>query len=114
VAKDWPRDIEGEVTFLSTEANGRSGPAFSGYRPQFFYDGQDWDALQFYPDVEQVNPGDSVRVHFAFLRPQYHVGKISPGKIFLIREGQRVVGYGCVTKILNLEESARRARENEE
>ncbi|SPE22020.1 conserved hypothetical protein [Candidatus Sulfotelmatomonas gaucii] len=114
MAKDWPRDIEAEVTFLPTDAGGRRGPAFSGYRPQFFYDGRDWDALQFYPDVEQVKPGDTVRVHFAFLSPQYHAGKVVPGKIFLVREGQRVVGYGCVTKILDLEESAQRAREREE
>jgi translation elongation factor EF-Tu-like GTPase len=110
---EWPRDIEAELTFLPTNANGRRGPAFSGYRPQFFYDGEDWDAIQFYPDAEQANPGDTVKVQFAFLRPQYHVGKMVPGKMFLIREGQRVVGYGCVTKILALEESAQRARERE-
>jgi translation elongation factor EF-Tu-like GTPase len=66
---NWPTDAEAEVIFLPTDAGGRKGPAFSGYRPQFFYDGQDWDAIQFYPDVQQANPGDTVRTCFAFLRP---------------------------------------------
>jgi len=101
---DWRKDIEAEVTFLPTHASGRQGPAFSGYRPQFFYDGHDWDAIQTYPDVEQVNPGDTVRVHFTFLSPELHTGKVVPGKRFLLREGQRVVGYGQVTCILRLEE----------
>jgi Elongation factor Tu C-terminal domain len=91
-----PKDIEAEVTFLPTQAGGRHTPALSGYRPQFYYDGLDWDALQFYPDVGQVNPGDTVRVHLTFLRPEAHAGKIKPGTLFLIREGQRTVGYGQV------------------
>jgi translation elongation factor EF-Tu-like GTPase len=111
MTKDWPNDVEAEVTFLATEVGGRHGPAFSGYRPQFFYDGQDWDAIQFYPDVNQANPGDTVKVHFAFLSPEEHIGKLVPGKMFLIREGHRVVGYGTVTRILELEVSARKARE---
>ncbi len=111
--KDWPKDIEAEVTFLPTEAGGRQGPAFSGYRPQFFYDGHDWDAVQTYPDVERVNPGDTVRVYFGFLSPHMHISKVEPGTMFLIREGQRVVAYGKITKIIELEESARRARQRE-
>ena len=107
----WPRDIEAEIIFLPTEAGGRKGPAFSGYRPQFYYDGQDWDAVQVYPDVECANPGDTVRAYLAFLRPQVHLGKVGPGKMFLIREGFRVIGYGKVTKIVDLEESARRSHE---
>jgi len=107
----WPKDIEAELIFLPTEAGGRKGPAFSGYRPQFFYDGQDWDAIQVYPDVERVNPGDTVRAYFAFLRPEMHLGKIMPGKLFLIREGNRVVAYGRVTRLIELEESARRPHE---
>ncbi|HKF22547.1 MAG TPA: elongation factor Tu [Candidatus Angelobacter sp.] len=110
---NWPTDVEGEVIFLPTEAGGRKGPAFSGYRPQFFYDSQDWDAIQFYPDVQQANPGDTVRTYFAFLSPQMHVGKIVAGKMFLIREGSRVVGYGRITKVIDLEKSAKRALDRE-
>ncbi len=71
----------------------------------------DGDAVQFYPDVEQVNPGDTVRGFFTLLLPHKHVGKLVPGKMFLIREGQRVVAYGRVINILELEKSAQRSRD---
>ncbi len=35
----YPPDIEAEITFVPTEQGGRKTPAFSGYRPQFYYDG---------------------------------------------------------------------------
>lgn len=105
-----PRDVEAIVTFLPTEHGGRHGPAFSDYRPQFYYGGHDWDAPQEYPDVAQVNPGDTVRAYLAFLSPLEHVGKIKPGTPFLIREGQKIVGYGAITQLLDLERSAEAAR----
>ena len=98
--------IEGEVTFIPTEAGGRRNPVSSGYRPQFYYDGLDWDAIQEYPDVEHVNPGDTARVIFSFLKPVAHRGTVTPGMMFLIGEGSRTVGYGKVTHILELEHSA--------
>ena len=101
--------IEGMVEFLTTEAGGRKGPAFSGYRPQFYYAGRDWDANQEYPDVKQVNPGDTVRTIFSFLSPSEHWGMVEVGMPFLIREGARTVAYGKVTKILEaLERDAMR------
>ena len=111
---DYPKDIEAEITFLTTEEGGRQTPAFSGYRPQFYYDGQDWDAIQHYVGViEPVYPGQTVTAHVSFLSPQHHVGKLYPGKEFLVREGQHVVGRGKVTKILDLEKSANEAEERE-
>jgi hypothetical protein len=56
-----------------------------------------------------VNPGDTVRAFLAFLSPGSHLGKLQPGKAFLIREGQRVVGYGSVTRVIDLEASAKNA-----
>ena len=106
-------DIEVELTFLSTEEDGRKGHAFSGYRSQFYYDGHDWDAIHNYLNVEAVYPGQTVTAQLSFLSPQCHVGKLYPGKEFLIREGQRVVGKGRVTKILDLENSAKRVEEKE-
>lgn len=104
-----PKDIEAEIYFLTSEEGGRSKPAFSNYRPQFFYDNHDWDAPHIYPDVEQVNPGDTVRAYLGFLSPKEHLGKIFVGMEFLIREGNRTVGKGKVTKILELEKSAKNA-----
>jgi translation elongation factor EF-Tu-like GTPase len=101
------KDIEAEITFLTTEEGGRQGVAFSGYRAQFYYDGHDWDAMQNYIDVDEVYPGQTVKARLCFVSPQCHVEKLYVGKKFLIREGQRVVASGTVTKILDLEKSAK-------
>ena len=105
-----PTDVEAVVTYLRPEDGGRSQPAFSSYRPQFHYDGRDWDASHVYPDVEQVAPGETARVFLSFLSPEAHVGKLHVGSPFLLREGRRIIGYGAITKLVELEESARRAR----
>src|SRR5215471_18452450 len=94
-------DIEAVVTFLPTEHGGRKGYALSGYRTQFYYDGHDWDSAHHYPDVDRVEPGETARVLLQFISPEAHIGKLNPGSAFLIREGQRIVGYGAVTKILS-------------
>src|SRR5262245_45993974 len=99
-------DIEAEVTFLPTEEGGRQTPARSGYRPQFYYDGHDWDAIQDYGPVDVVFPGQTVTAYLSFLSPSCHLGRLYPGKEFLLREGQRAVGRGVVTKLLQLERHA--------
>jgi elongation factor Tu len=105
-----PKDIEAEITFIPTEHGGRGRPAFTDYRPQFYYSGQDWDAHHEYPDVEQVNPGDTVRAFLCFLSPDEHVGRLKPGMAFLIREGAKIVAYGSVTRLIDLEASAAAAK----
>jgi len=110
---DRAHDIEVELHFVATEKGGRKGAAFSGYSPQFFYDGQDWVAVHEYPDVSQVNPGDTVRAYMTFLDPQEHVGKLSPGMRFQCREGNRVIAEGRILRLLELEESARRVSSGE-
>jgi elongation factor Tu len=104
----YPPDIEAEIAFVPTEQGGRKTPAFSGYRPQFYYDGLDSDADQEYPDVESVAPGQTVRALLRFFSPDRQVGRVFVGMEFQVREGTRVVAHGRVTKILHLEESARR------
>jgi translation elongation factor EF-Tu-like GTPase len=99
----YPRDIEARITFLTSDQGGRRTPARTGYLPQFSYDGQDWDAIQTYPDRETVNPGETVTAYLAFLSPEQHKGKLYPGKEFQVREGTRVVATGIVTKILELD-----------
>src|SRR5436190_1509206 len=71
--------IEAEVTFVRAEAGGRRLPVCSGYRGQFFYDGEDWDAVQSYPDVERVFPGDTVVARLTFISPEHHRGRVHPG-----------------------------------
>ncbi len=98
-------DIEAEISFVPTEQGGRRTLAFSGYRPQFYYDGRDWDAEHAYPDVESVSPGQTVRALLWFFSPHKHVGRVYPGMEFQIREGDRTVGRGKITKILHLEDA---------
>ena len=100
------RDVEVEITYLPTDRGGRSSPMTTGYRPQFYYDGQDWDAHHEYPDAELVYPGDTVRAFLEFLSPFEHVGRVVAGMPFLIREGNKTVGYGTVREVLDLQKSA--------
>lgn len=104
----YPPDIEANIRFLTPEEGGRHTPARSGYRPQFYYDGHDWDARQEYPDVEWVHPGETARTLLWFLSPDAHLGRIRVGMEFEVREGARIVGRGRITKVLNLAESAAR------
>jgi hypothetical protein len=59
----------------------------------------------------EVNPGDTVRAYLGFLSPKEHLGKIYPDMLFEIREGARTVGRGKVTKIIELEASANRVKQ---
>ncbi len=110
--KQLPKDIEVEIEFLRHEHGGRGKPAFSGYRPQFFYNGNDWDAVHEYIGAEAVEPGGKVKAYIAFLSPQEHEGEVYPFMPFLVREGNRVVGFGTVIKVLDLPKSAARMRGN--
>ena len=103
---DLHQDIEVVMTFLRTEEGGRKSPVFSGYRPQFHYEGNLGDAQHTYLDVDQVNPGDTVTAQLMFYCPENHAGKIAVGMEFQIGEGNRTVAVGHVTKILHLEERA--------
>jgi len=107
-----PKDIEAKIYYLTSKEGGRSTPVFSGYRGQFYYNGLDYDAPQEFPDVTEVKPGETVRAYLAFLTPQLHANSIHKGMDFLIREGARTVGKGKVTKILELEVSAKRHAKN--
>ena len=96
-----PPHIEAEIEYVTTEAGGRSTPAFSGYRPQFYYHGHDWDAEHMYPEAAEVSPGDTVVARLRFMSPQEHHGNISVGMPFLIREGARTVAYGIVKEVFD-------------
>jgi translation elongation factor EF-Tu-like GTPase len=107
---NYPKDIEVEMTFLTPEEGGRRTPAFSGYRPQFYFDGIDTDALHTYIGTEQVLPGQTVRAYLSFFAPDRQVGRVHTGLEFLIREGSRTVARGRVLQVLELEQSAERVR----
>jgi translation elongation factor EF-Tu-like GTPase len=99
-------DIEAEITFLKTDEGGRESYALSGYRPQFFYRGEDHVAVQEFVDKERVYPGETVTVRLDLLHPELLSDHIRLGDQFEIREGLRTVGLGKITRILNLLENA--------
>lgn len=104
------RDIEVTLRLRATSEGGRSNPAFTGYRPQFYYDGRDWDAEHEYIDVDEVAPGETARAYLRFGCPAHHDGRVTVGMKFELREGARVIGEGVVVRILDLPQSAARQR----
>jgi elongation factor Tu len=97
-------EIETKVRYLTTEVGGRSTGVWSGYRGQFFYQGEDYDGLQYFPglpDGAMVTLGRPVRAFIRFrqkLWDDVHSKWITVGMPFQIREGNRTVGHGTVTK----------------
>lgn len=98
-----PPDLEASITYLTTEAGGRKLPIASGYRPNhdFGLKGELNDAQHEYPDVEWVQPGQTVRSLLWLLVPERQPGRFYPGLSFAVREGPRVVGHGKVLSVLN-------------
>jgi translation elongation factor EF-Tu-like GTPase len=84
----------------------------TGYRGQFYYKGENWDADQEYLGRDCVRPGDTARTLFRFLSPHAHVDHLEVGTEFEIREGVRVIARGTVIRILHLKENARRTMES--
>lgn len=93
-------DLEAEIYYLTVEEGGRKTSVKSGYRGQFYYDGNDWDAQQEFINKQECKPGESVCVYLHTLSPQYHQEKFFVGKGFEIREGAKVVGRGNITNVI--------------
>lgn len=89
VERSYPRDLEAEIRFLATSENGRNGPARTGYRCQFRYDGQDWFGLFTFPETGTAEPGETVRAYVSFLSPEEQRSTLYVGKQFEVREGAR-------------------------
>ena len=96
------RHIEATLYFLTSDECGRSTAVSTGYRGDFFFDNIFVCAQHEYPDVELVQPGDTVRAYLRFLRPEAHLPTMHIGKKFLIREGERAIANGVVTRVFNL------------
>ena len=93
-------ELEAEIYYLTVEEGGRKSCVCSGYRGQFYYDGINYDAGQEFIDKEYCNTGEIVKVYLQTLSPNNHIGKFYIGKEFEIREGNKTVGKGKITKII--------------
>ena len=98
-----PPDIEADISFLSTEAGGKSNAVRSGYRPNhdFGLDGMLNDAHHEYIGVESVTPGTVARAQLWLLAPEYQAGRFSPGFKFVVQEGAHVVAHGVIVNVVN-------------
>ncbi|MGC4077935.1 MAG: hypothetical protein QM702_13085 [Rubrivivax sp.] len=98
-----PPDIEAEIEFLPTERGGRRAPAVSGYRPDhdFGLAGTLNGAAHEYIGCDAAAPGQTVRAHLWLFVPEYQEGRLHPGFEFTVQEGERIVGRGVVSKVLN-------------
>jgi elongation factor Tu len=91
------RQFKAEVYVLSKNEGGRHTPFFNKYRPQFYFRTTDVTGEVKLPKgVEMVMPGDNVTFEVELIN-QIAMDK---GLRFAIREGNRTVGAGQVTEII--------------
>jgi elongation factor Tu len=92
------------TTFVSTNDGGRSTPITSGYRPQFFFEREDFEcrSIQILPD-RRVLLGETANVEIRlseYATAALH-GRVIPGKTFELHEGRKSVAGGVVTGLGN-------------
>ena len=90
-------DFEANVYVLSKEEGGRHKPFFSNYRPQFYFRTTDVTGVIELPEgTEMCMPGDNTAMTVQLIAPI----AMDEGLKFAIREGNKTVGAGRVTKII--------------
>ncbi len=90
-------EFVGQVYVLNKEEGGRHTPFFNNYRPQFYFRTTDvTGSIELPAGVEMVMPGDNVEISVKLITPI----AMEEGLRFAIREGDRTVGSGVVSKIV--------------
>ena len=89
--------IETEVYVLGKSEGGRHTPFGTGYQPQFFFGTTDVTGRVEILDADMAMPGDGVRLSVSLMRPV----ACEEGSRFAIREGNRTVGSGVVTRVID-------------
>lgn len=97
-------DFIAELRYLSTQEGGRITPVKSGYRPhvKFPFSKIMTSGQQKFIDKEIVYPGDTVQAEITILSPQYFENLLEIGMEFEVGEGSRIVAFGELIEILNL------------
>jgi elongation factor Tu len=86
-----------EVYVLTKDEGGRHTPFFRNYRPQFYFRTADvTGTVQLGNDVEMVMPGDNAELTIELNKAV----ALEERSRFAIREGNRTVGAGIVTQIM--------------
>ena len=82
---------------LTKDEGGRHTPFFGNYRPQFYFRTADvTGTVELGDGVEMVMPGDNAELTIALNKPI----ALEERSRFAIREGNRTVGAGVVTEIV--------------
>ena len=95
-------DVEAEITLFPTEAGGRQGPAFSGYRPGHkVRDDYITTGTQHFIERDELAPGETALGTITFITPEVYPHCLWVGQEIDIQEGSRVIGLARITKIYN-------------
>ncbi len=124
---DRPRpdpDVTATLEFLPAEERARFAPVSSPlycqidcaavpadhfHKPQ--YDDWMWDCVWTFDATGGVPADLPIDAQGIFAQPEALDGSLSPGAEFRLRHGRRILARGRITGVVNLAESARRARE---
>jgi elongation factor Tu len=91
------KTFRAEVYVLTKDEGGRHTPFFRNYRPQFYFRTADvTGTVQLGNDVEMVMPGDNAELTIELNKAI----ALEERSRFAIREGNRTVGAGIVTQIM--------------
>ncbi|MBR6608954.1 MAG: hypothetical protein IKK99_01910 [Oscillospiraceae bacterium] len=91
-------DVEVKFEFNMT----RKAPVKSGYRPHHLVkDDYMTTGVHQYFNMDQVAPGETAYGTITFITPESYPHCLYKGKIIQISEGERIVGYATVIKVLN-------------
>jgi elongation factor Tu len=91
------RKFEAEVYVLTKDEGGRHKPFSGNYSPQFYFRTTDVTGTVTLKDgLEMVMPGDSAELAVELMKPV----AIEEKSRFAIREGDKTVGAGIVTRII--------------
>ena len=91
------RTFRAEVYVLTKDEGGRHTPFFANYRPQFYFRTADvTGTVELDGGVEMVMPGDSAELAVELMKPV----AIEERSRFAVREGDKTVGAGIVTRII--------------
>jgi translation elongation factor EF-Tu-like GTPase len=98
-------DIEAEVRFLTVAEGGGPGPYHSRLNTthDFGHNGALSDAMHLFLDGNMAKPGETVRSQMSFLYPRAEKDRLHIGFTFTVQEGNRIIGHGHITKVLNRE-----------
>jgi elongation factor Tu len=90
------RKFRAEVYVLTKDEGGRHTPFFANYRPQFYFRTANVTGAVALDGVEMVMPGDNAELTVELNKPIAMEEKSR----FAIREGNKTVGAGIVTRIV--------------